>query len=211
MYKMASTRKTYNKHAKYYNSENILMERIFSKERKLFKSLRGRVLEVGVGTGMNLLYYHPSVNLTILDFSSEMLKIAKNLIEKYNLEFVEEIIEGDIERLDSYFDGNSFDFVTSTCVFCSVPNPIQGLKKVRKVLKSKGYLVQIEHGLGDNSLLNLPLKILDPYTAKLRGFHLARNQISNIKSAGFKVVNYRKIDSSGIIKTIISKPINQNN
>ncbi|MFO8017855.1 MAG: class I SAM-dependent methyltransferase [Promethearchaeia archaeon] len=195
----------YNKHAKYYDLENRVMEHIFSSERKLFRSLRGNILEVGVGTGLNLFHYDPSVNLTILDFSPEMLKSARSKIKKYNLNYVKEIREGDIEHLDNYFDKNSFDFVTSTCVFCSVPNPIKGLKKVKKVLRTEGFLVQIEHGLGYNELLNLLLKVLDPLTTNMRGFHLARDQISNLKSAGFKVVKSRNIDQAGIIKAMISR------
>lgn len=49
----------------------------------------------------------------------------------------------DVERLD--FADDSFDTVVATCVFCSVPNPIQGLKEVRRVTKSSGKIILLEH------------------------------------------------------------------
>jgi ubiquinone/menaquinone biosynthesis C-methylase UbiE len=199
-------REIYNKHANNYEIENIMMEKVFSKERILFRNLSGKVLEVGVGTGINLFYYDPSIDLTILDFSRKMLEIAKKNVKRFNFKFVNNIIEGNIDNLTNYFDKHSFDYVVSTCVFCSFTDPLRGLRQVKKVLKPYGYLVQIEHGLGNNSLLNLPLKILDPLTTKFGGFHLARNQLSNLTSAGFKIIDYRNVDPWGIIKTIISQP-----
>ncbi|MEJ2280250.1 MAG: class I SAM-dependent methyltransferase [Candidatus Lokiarchaeota archaeon] len=203
---ISKTKQVYNKHAKSYDKESFLVERIFTPERELFNTLRGKGLEIGVGTGKNLVHYDSSVDLTVLDFSPEMLKITELRIKKFHLNNVKRILEGDIESLGSYFKKDSFDFVTSTCVFCSVPNPIKGLKEIKHILKPEGYLVQIEHGLSNNILLNSSLRILDPLTTRLRGFHLIRDQISNLKSAGFKIIKYRNVDRIGMVKTMISKP-----
>ena len=197
---------TYDKHANSYDQDNAMMERMLFKKRVLFKKLRGRILEIGVGTGNNLPYYHPSAKVVALDFSPQMVKIASDKVKYLQLNNIQHIIVGDIQRLSDYFNANTFDYVTSTCVFCSVPDPIKGLLEVKKILKMNGKLVQIEHGLSNIRLLNFFMKFIDPLTVKLRGFHLARKPITNLENAGFKILKQTKIDPTGIVRFIISKP-----
>ncbi|MFW9971359.1 MAG: class I SAM-dependent methyltransferase [Candidatus Odinarchaeota archaeon] len=195
----------YDKQASNYDIMNSFMERIFSKERNIFSLLRGEILEVGVGTGENLKYYHPSANITAFDWSPQMIRHAAKKVRYLGFQNIKEFIVGDIQKLDEYFLPNSFDFVTSTCVFCSVPNPIKGLQKVARVMKKSGRLVQIEHGISNFKLLNILMKGFDPITSNMRGFHLTRNIKDNLEKAGFKIIREWSIDAAGIIRVVISK------
>lgn len=196
----------YEKQAPTYDIMNSLMERIFSKRRTIFSLLRGKILEIGVGTGENLKYYHPSANITAFDWSPQMIYQTKMKVKRLKLYNVKNFIIGDIQKLDNYFESNSFDFVTSTCVFCSVPDPIKGLQKVAKVMKRTGNLVQIEHGISNFKLLNIFMKYFDQITANTRGFHLTRNIIRNLERAGFEIIHEWSLDPAGIVKIVISKP-----
>lgn len=206
MEKIHPTLRLYDKQATSYDAMNAMMETIFSKGRKIFNLLRGKILEVGVGTGENLKHYHSSAKITVFDWSPQMIKQAKMKVKRLGLKNVENFITGDIQRLSKYFEPNSFDYITSTCVFCSVPHPVKGLRELVKVLHPSGKLVQIEHGISNFSLLNLFMRIFDPITASTRGFHLTRNTLKNLEIAGFEVIREWSLDPSGIVKVIISKP-----
>jgi ubiquinone/menaquinone biosynthesis C-methylase UbiE len=206
MEELHPTLKIYNKQAASYDKMNSMMEYLFSKGRKIFSSLKGKILEVGVGTGENLKYYNSSSELTVFDWSNKMIHQAKSKVKRLGLENVKNFLIGDIQRLSHHFKPNSFDYVTSTCVFCSVPDPISGLKEITKVLNPNGKLVQIEHGISNFGLLNLFMKVIDPITSKMRGFHLTRDILSNLETAGFEIIHEWSIDPAGIIKVIVSKP-----
>jgi ubiquinone/menaquinone biosynthesis C-methylase UbiE len=166
MSKAHNTLKIYDNLASQYDDHSLKREHLFSYARNIFTLLRGSILEVGVGTGINLQYYHPSAHLTALDWSVRMVYQARAKVRKYNLYNVEKIIVGDIMRLSNYFDPKSFNFVTSTCVFCSVPDPIIGLQEIAKILKPSGYLIQLEHGSSDFGILNLFMKPFDLLTVR---------------------------------------------
>jgi len=197
----------YNKLARSYDKRNELMERWISKSRPILSVIKGDILEVGIGTGNNLMYYNPEANIVAFDWSSEMVSQAHLKIKKYRLNNIKEIIIGDIQKLSDYFDPNSFDYIISSCVFCSVPDPILGLKEVFKVLRPSGKLIQIEHGLSEIGLVNALLIFLDPITSKKFGFHLKRNHLKNLQIAGFKITHQRKIDPMGIFRLLVSKKL----
>ncbi len=206
MEKIHPTLKIYDRQATSYDTMNSMMENLFSKGRTMFNILRGKILEVGVGTGENLKYYHSSAKLTVFDWSLQMIQQAKMKVKRLGLKNVKNFVIGDIQGLSNYFEPNSFDYITSTCVFCSVPDPFKGLKEVAKVLHPSGKLVQIEHGISNFRLLNLFMSAFDPITANIRGFHLTRNTLRNLKMAGFEVIHEWSLDPAGIVKVIISKP-----
>ncbi len=195
----------YNNLAKSYDKKNQMMEFVLSKARSIFSVIKGDVLEVGAGTGINLKHYNPEAKIIALDWSNEMVSQAYFKVKKYNLDNIKEIIVGDIQKLSDYFDPESFDYVTSSCVFCSVPNPISGLKEVSKVLKPSGKLIQIEHGLSTIKPINMWLEFFDPYASKRLGFHLNRNHIRNLENSGFEVTYQHNIDPTGIFRLLISK------
>ena len=197
----------YDKQADSYDRWNSMMERIFSKGRKIFSKLKGDILEVGAGTGINLPYYGSHARVTVFDWSPKMLFQARLRTKNNNLKIIKNFVIGDIQELKKHFLNTSFDFITSTCVFCSVPDPIRGLKELAKVLKPSGRLVQIEHGISYFKPINLIMGLFDKLTTKLLGFHLTRNIILHLEKSGFKVLYEIPLDRFGIVRLIVSELI----
>ncbi|MBO8174257.1 MAG: class I SAM-dependent methyltransferase [Thermococcus sp.] len=183
---MAETAKKYDKFSKIYDSFESLMERrAFSKYRKKALSLaRGKVLEVGVGTGKNLPYYPKDVEVIGIDFSKGMLEKAERRRKELGLENVKLMLM-DVQNLE--FEDEMFDTIVSTFVFCTVPNPIKGLKEVYRVLKPGGKAIFLEHMKSKSKLLNILLYLMDPITKALVGTSMVRETQKNIEKAGFKI------------------------
>ena len=91
----------------------------------------------------------------------------------------------DIENLQ--FEDNTFDTVFSSFVFCTVPNPIKGLKQARRVLKEDGKAVFLEHMKSSKFINNIFLYMMNPLTKLLLGTSMIRETEKNIEKAGFKI------------------------
>jgi len=72
-------------------------------------------------------------------------------------------------------------------------------------VKHSGKLIQIEHGLSEINPINVGLVFFDLFTSKKFGFHLKRNHLKNLESAGFKITYQRKLDPIGIFRLLVSK------
>jgi ubiquinone/menaquinone biosynthesis C-methylase UbiE len=163
-------------------------------EKLLFKKLRkeavsytyGHVLEVGVGTGKNLPYYNKNVDLTAIDFSSGMLEVAKNKKTEVDLKAFK-LYEMDVQDLK--FEDDTFDTVISTFVFCTVPDPIAGLREVYRVSKPKGKVIFLEHMKSKYFVLNIFLYLMNIVSTKLLGTSMIRETQKNIEQAGFTIVS----------------------
>lgn len=198
-------RKRYDRAAKYYDAiENMMEKKWFSQWRKLlFSHVKGpKVLEVGVGTGKNMPYYSQDWEIVAIDFSPKMLEKAKERAAKLNLQVDLRLM--DVQHLE--FSDNSFDTVVTACVFCSVPDPILGLKEIRRVLKSDGLLVMLEHVRSKKEPIGTIMDILNPLVVGIYGANINRNTVENVKKAGFEIVEEKNL-LSDIVKLIIAKPI----
>jgi len=163
-------------------------------ETLLFKKLRkeavsyayGHVLEVGVGTGKNLPYYNKNVDLTAIDFSPGMLEVAKNKKTEIDLKSFK-LYEMDVQDLK--FEDDTFDTVISTFVFCTVPDPMAGLREVYRVLKPKGKVIFLEHMKSKYYILNIFLYLMNIVLTKLLGTSMIRETQKNIEQTGFTIVS----------------------
>jgi len=140
----ALTRKRYNRMAFLYDFMEAPIERLrlAAWRSRLRERITGsKALEVGVGTGKNLPYYPDGVNITAVDLSPRMLERARKKAARLDLNV--DLQEMDVQRLN--FPENYFDMVFATFVFCSVPDPVAGLKELRRVCKPDGRLILLEH------------------------------------------------------------------
>lgn len=151
-------------------------------------SVSGKTLEVGIGTGKNLPYYPPKTDLTAVDFSITMLAKAKIKARQLGLEDTS-MMEQDIQALT--FPDDYFDSLTSSCVFCTVPDPILGLKNSLRVLKPGGRAIFIEHMKTDNPLVNSFLYAMNFMSTRMLGTSMIRDTEENIRKAGFTVLNVK--------------------
>jgi phosphatidylethanolamine/phosphatidyl-N-methylethanolamine N-methyltransferase len=144
----------------------------------------GEVLELGVGTGKNLAHYPASAIVTAVDFSPRMLERARFRARRTGTAVKLEL--ADVQALP-YAD-HSFDTAVTTFVFCSVPDPIAGLREVRRVLRPGGRLIMLEHVLSERRYLRGIMKGLAPLVRRLCGASIDRDTVANVRAAGFSSV-----------------------
>jgi ubiquinone/menaquinone biosynthesis C-methylase UbiE len=133
-------------HAADYDEQMAVAERRLLGDQRGWATLRahGRVLELAVGTGLNLPRYPDAVEHVLgIDLSEQMLERARARIADQRLARVE-VRQGDVEHLD--LPDASVDCVVSTYSLCTVPDPAAALREARRVLVPGGRLVLVEHG-----------------------------------------------------------------
>lgn len=195
-------RKRYDRISRVYDIFEQPMEVMSLKKWRLeiTKDLKGKVLEVGVGTGKNISYYPDNLNIAAIDFSDKMLMKAREKAEKLNkqVEFIQ------MDAQDMEFPDNTFDMVFTTCVFCSVPDPIKGLKEIRRVCKPNGKIIMIEHVRSERKVLGIVMDIFNPLTVNLYGANINRRTVGNVEKAGFSRVEVINITGDIVKKIIIT-------
>mgnify|MGYP001493710459 CR=1 FL=1 len=192
----------YNRVSKVYDLLEKPMEAMsMSKWRRvLIRKVEGKkVLEVGVGTGKNLLYYPAEIDVTGIDFSKDMLEKARARVKnKKNIH----LIEMDAQNMD--FEDNSFDTVLTSCVFCSVPDPVEGLKEIRRVCKNNGKIIMLEHMRSKHKVIGKIMDLINFIPLNIWGANINRKTMKNLQKAGFKTkdIKYKNIWTD-IVKLIV--------
>ena len=201
---MNTSKEKYNRLARFYDSYNKLAERLwFSKWReKFFAPLKGKILEVGIGTGENIGYYDKNAEVIGIDFSEKMLEKAREKLIKSGKKNIT-LKQMDAENLN--FKDDSFDYVVTSCVFCSVPDPIRGLEEIRRILKPTGRLIMIEHVLSKNPVLALIEHIHNPLTRVIMGVNINRNTKQNIINADMKIVKDQNLALLDVFRLFIAR------
>lgn len=141
--------------------------------KKLLQHAYGDVLEVGIGTGANFNFYNRNTvsSVTGIDFSSEMLKIAKKIAHQLHIN--SQFIQVDVDELE--LEHNSYDCIVSTLTLCSYPNPIATLNKFNNWCRKDGIILLMEHGLSTNPILSFSQNMVNPIFKKIAGCHCNRN------------------------------------
>ena len=132
--------------------------------------LGGRVLEVGVGTGISLPLYSPHLRIFGTDISEAMLKKAKKRVAQSRLKNIEGLAVMDAENLE--FTDNSFDVVMAQYVVTAVPNPEAALDEFARVLRPGGELIILTRVSADDGMRRLIEQSLQPIVTRL-GFRTA--------------------------------------
>lgn len=169
--------------------------------RDLCQQARGEVLEIGVGTGKNLGFYPRGTRIIGIDISPKMLAQARRRAEKNGIKA--ELMVMDTQNL--LFPDNTFDTVLATCVFCSVPDPVQGLKEIARVCKPDGQVLLMEHVRSKHRVLGALMDILNPITLGAWGANINRNTVTNILAADLDIIEEDNL-SRDIVKRIKARP-----
>ena len=111
-----------------------------------------------------------------------MLRYARKRAKGYN--HIEKLLIMDAENL--IFDDNTFDTVVSSCVFCSVDNPVTAFKEIKRVCKNNGSIYLLEHVRSQKKILGKVMDILNPISFRLYGDNINRKTYNNLIEAGFE-------------------------
>jgi phosphatidylethanolamine/phosphatidyl-N-methylethanolamine N-methyltransferase len=147
---------------------------VFSKGRnaaiQATNKLGGRVLEVGVGTGISLPLYAPHVRIFGTDISEAMLRKAQQRVKELRLKNIEGLAVMDAEKLE--FPDSSFDVVMAQYVVTAVPNPEAALDEFARVLRPGGELIILTRVSADAGMRRFIEQRLQPVVRRL-GFRTA--------------------------------------
>ncbi len=145
----------------------------------------GRVLEVGIGSGLNLGLYGPAVTEVVgIEPSSALLDRAREAAARAPVRV--ELIEGSAEALP--LESTSFDTVVTTWTLCTIPDAARALEEMRRVLKPNGSLVFVEHGRAPEPGVARWQDRLDPlWTRVAGGCHLNRSIADLVAGNGFRL------------------------
>ena len=146
---------------------------------------RGHVLEIGVGSGMNLPVYGSAVDRVCgIDPSPELLDRARERVAAARVPV--SLARASAEQLP--FRDAAFDTLVMTWTLCSIPNPSAALNEMRRVLKPGGRLLFVEHGLAPEPAIIRWQHRLTPCWRRIGGgCHLDRKMDDLIRNAGFRV------------------------
>ena len=125
-----------------------------------------------------------------IDLSEGMMDKARRFAREKGIA----LAQMDAERL-AFVDA-TFDVVVATFVFCSVPEPVAGFKEIKRVLKPGGRVMLLEHVLPENRLLAWLFNRLNNFTVNQSGVHINRKTADNIRTAGLKLINEKKLFNS---------------
>ena len=192
----------YDRIAWIYDLVELPMEWLWFRtwRRSTFRWVEGeRWLEVGIGTGKNLPYHPAGGEAVGVDLSPGMLGQARRRKNEGPLD----LALMDVQALG--FKSRTFDTVIATLVFCAVPDPVQGLREVRRVLKPNGRAVFLEHVRPGGRWRGGLFDLLNLLTRYLFGCHLNRPTAENIRKAGFEIEREECL-SAHVVKLIVAQP-----
>ncbi len=151
----------------------------------LIPQATGSVLEIGVGSGLNLPFYSQAVTrLYGVDTSEPLLAMAKKKAE--HVAFPVQLACESAEHLS--VEPGTVDTVVMTWTLCSIPNPLQALHEIKRVLKPGGRLLFVEHGLAPDLKVQRWQNRLTPMWRRIGGgCHLNRKIDELITSAGLNI------------------------
>jgi len=160
-----------------------------ARRSELIPRATGAVLEVGIGSGLNLPYYSSAVtHVHGIDTSPELLSMARRKIAY--LRFPVELVCRSAEQLP--LGRGSIDTVVTTWTLCSIPNPINALLEMKRVLKQEGNLLFVEHGASPDPQVEMWQRRINPiWNMVAGGCNLNRKIDELIKSAGFNIVQLK--------------------
>jgi len=149
-------------------------------------SAQGRVLEIGIGSGLNLPFYGSRVDEILgLEPAARLIAMAQGPAGRSRAPVT--LIAGSAEAIP--IDDDSIDTVVTTWTLCSIPNAVGALQEMRRVLKPGGQLLFVEHGLSPEESVQKWQNRLTPVWKRIGGgCHLNRPIRVLIESAGFGIV-----------------------
>ncbi|WP_405088426.1 class I SAM-dependent methyltransferase [Microbispora sp. NBC_01389] len=184
----ADVRRVFDRIADRYDDQMRVWERrLFPGSREwAVGQARGHVVEIAVGTGLNLPLYDAATTTVVgIELSERMLDLARRRVARDGLGARVELRQGDAQRLDLP-DGIA-DTVLSTFTMCTIPDPAAAAREAYRVLRPGGRFVLAEHGPAGNPILRAGMRLVEPLFVRFEADYLTRDPRPYLERAGFEI------------------------
>jgi ubiquinone/menaquinone biosynthesis C-methylase UbiE len=160
-------------------------QRLVPYRERVIGSAEGRVLEIGIGSGLNLPFYRPAVREIVgLEPVPQLIAMARQVAERTPIPVT--FIQESAEAIP--LENDTVDTVVTTWTLCTIPQAYRALDEMRRVLKSSGRLLFVEHGLAPDVGVRRWQNWLTPAWKRIGGgCHLNRPIRTMIENAGFRL------------------------
>lgn len=173
--------------ARFYDrvAKKIEVDELSDRRKSLLSGLKGRILEVGAGTGVNFQFYAKEANVLAIEPSPYMLRQAEEKRkDKKNIQLVQSTVEQFYE--DNVAHKNTMDAIVCTLVLCTIPDPLKALNYFYQWLKPDGKLILIEHIKFHDSWKGKIQNFINPAWKIIgEGCNLNRKTDQMVRQAGF--------------------------
>lgn len=188
----------------HYDASMHFMDRhLFGDSRQWACSqAHGDVLEVAVGTGLNLPFYPSDVHLTGIDLSANMLALARD--RTASVQVKPTLLQGNAHSLP--FDAGSFDTVVCTFGLCAIPDPVTAIDEMIRVLRPGGRLILVDHVVSTSAPLRLLQRLLDAVLVPIGGEHFRRRPLLLVRERGLTVDRHERFKRGLVERLVAVKP-----
>ncbi len=170
--------------------------------KQLMSKALGKVLDVACGTGLNFPSFPSISEITAVDLSPQMLEAARQKAAALNLNVQFKVM--DAEKLE--FPDGSFDAVTSTLSTCTFPDPIQALREMKRVCRTGGLILLLEHGHSSwKWLADYQDRHVRDHYQQNAGCRWNQDPLDLVEAAGLKILNSRR-SGLGMFHSIEATP-----
>lgn len=198
------TRRIWDGYAVRYDREIRRVERLLFPGAREWACAQaaGDVLEVAVGTGLNLRFYPEGTRLTGIDLSSGMLAIARDRASELGLS--PDLRVGNAQALE--FADATFDTVVCTISLCNIPDYGAAIEEMYRVLRPGGRLVLLDHVASDRWWMLLLQRALEQVTKRTNGDYQTRRPLPLAEAAGFVVSHSERSRLGWVERVVATKP-----
>jgi ubiquinone/menaquinone biosynthesis C-methylase UbiE len=195
-------RRYWDKHAAGYDRQMGFCDRHLFADTRVWICSRavGRVLEVAIGTGLNLPHYPETATLTGVEFSPGMLEQARRRARRLGRPV--ELCEGDAQALP--FGDGSFDTVVCTFSLCSIPDDRQAVAEMVRVLRPGGMLLLADHVEASVWYVRAAQRLLEVVTIRLAEEHFRRRPIRHVQALRLRIEAHDRF-KLGIVERLAAR------
>jgi ubiquinone/menaquinone biosynthesis C-methylase UbiE len=196
-------RKHWDRQSAGYDQKMDRAERLFGDTRSwVCRQATGQVLEVAVGTGLNLGLYPEQATVTGMDLSPAMLELARKRAAE--LGRAVDLRVGNAQRLE--FDDASFDTVVCTFGLCAVPDDAGAVDEMVRVLRPGGVLLLADHVVSTSALIRALQAVIELYSVRVENEHFRRRPIEHVRAAGLDVERHDRFRKGVVERLAARKP-----
>ncbi|MPY97688.1 MAG: methyltransferase domain-containing protein [Actinophytocola sp.] len=194
----------WDKKSRTYDKEMTAWEqRLFGDSRAWACSqAQGDVLEVAVGTGLNVPHYSDDVALTGIDLSERMLDIARARADELGREI--NLRQANAHHLP--FDDAAFDTVVCTLGLCAIPDLDAAVAEMVRVLRPGGRLILVDHIEGGSRIVRGAQRLVELITVQLGGEHFLRRPLHKVRAHGLLVERVQRFKLGLVERLVAGKP-----